>query len=98
MTFYLLFSSSRIRFTLCFSISDNLSSLIELKRHELPEAKNRKPREKKVEWKQKQPYLGTSIEKKPEIVDSREEFGHWEVDTVIGQRDGKYEVLLTLTE
>jgi len=72
--------------------------LIELRRHELPEAKKRKPRAKKVEYTQKQPYLGKSIEERPEIVNSREEFGHWEIDTVIGQRDGKHEVLLTMTE
>lgn len=27
--------------------------------------------------------LGTSIQERPAIIDSREEFGHWEIDTVI---------------
>jgi IS30 family transposase len=42
--------------------------------------------------------LGTSIEKRPSFIDSREEFGHWEIDTVIGQKCGKDNVLLTIAE
>jgi len=41
--------------------------------------------------------LGRSIEERPEAVDLREEFGHWEIDTVIGKKSLD-EVLLTLTE
>jgi transposase, IS30 family len=41
--------------------------------------------------------LGQSIELRPQEVLSREEFGHWEIDTVVGRRSGD-EVLLTLTE
>ena len=42
--------------------------------------------------------LGELIEKRPDIVDTREEFGHWEIDTVIGLKAGKDQALLTLTE
>lgn len=42
--------------------------------------------------------LGELIEKRPDVVDSREEFGHWEIDTVVGLRTGKDHALLTLTE
>jgi IS30 family transposase len=42
--------------------------------------------------------MGDSIEKRPEIVETREEFGHWEIDTVIGLKTSDDEVLLTLTE
>lgn len=42
--------------------------------------------------------LGDSIEKRPDHVDQREEFGHWEIDTVIGSKTGSSPVLLTLTE
>ena len=42
--------------------------------------------------------LGELIEKRPDIVDSRETFGHWEIDTVIGLKTGKDQALLTLTE
>jgi len=41
--------------------------------------------------------LGELIEKRPDIVEAREEFGHWEIDTVIGQKSGD-QALLTLTE
>lgn len=41
--------------------------------------------------------LGASIEQRPAIVDGRQEFGHWEIDTVVGKR-GTGEVLLTLDE
>ena len=42
--------------------------------------------------------LGTSIEKRPVSIDNREEFGHWEIDTVIGQKSAKDNVLLTIAE
>lgn len=41
--------------------------------------------------------LGNSIEERPAAVDTREEFGHWEIDTVIGKRSND-QVLLTLIE
>ena len=43
-------------------------------------------------------FLGRSIEERPEIVDTREEFGHWEIDTVIGIKDENGPCVLTLTE
>ena len=42
--------------------------------------------------------LGDLIEKRPDIVDTRERFGDWEIDTVNGLRVGKDQALLTLTE
>ena len=41
--------------------------------------------------------LGESIENRPQIVNTRQEFGHWEIDTVVGKRKAG-EVLLTLDE
>ena len=41
---------------------------------------------------------GTSIEQRPDQIDLREEYGHWEMDCVVGPRSGKGAVLLTLTE
>lgn len=38
-----------------------------------------------------------SIEERPEIINSREEYGHWETDLIIGKK-GTTAVLLTLTE
>ena len=41
--------------------------------------------------------LGESIENRPEIINERKEFGHWEIDTVVGTKN-KSSVLLTLDE
>ncbi|MFX0559556.1 IS30 family transposase [Tepidibacillus infernus] len=41
--------------------------------------------------------LGKSIEQRPSHINERTEFGHWEIDTVLGSRQ-KGAVLLTLTE
>lgn len=58
----------------------------------------------KVQRKKKKPgsiankrILSQSIEHRPEKVLTRQEFGHWEIDTVMGRRSGD-EALLTLTE
>ena len=40
---------------------------------------------------------GTSIRRRAETVEKREEFGHWEMDTVVGKK-GTKQVLLVLTE
>jgi transposase, IS30 family len=45
----------------------------------------------------KRPPQGTSIEKRPDIVSDREQFGHWEMDCVKGKRTNGT-TLLVLTE
>lgn len=40
---------------------------------------------------------GTSISERPKEIESREEYGHWEMDTVVGKQ-GTKEVLLVFTE
>lgn len=40
---------------------------------------------------------GTSISEREKSIDTRDEFGHWEMDTVVGKKNTKY-VLLVLTE
>lgn len=47
---------------------------------------------------QKSSTLGTSIDERPQEVETRETFGHWEIDTVIGAKDATDDVLLTLVE
>lgn len=42
--------------------------------------------------------LPYSIENRPEEIDKRLTFGHFELDTVIGKRNGQHECLMTLTE
>lgn len=41
---------------------------------------------------------GTSIEKRPKEIENRAEYGHWEIDCVVGKREGGGCVLLTLIE
>lgn len=41
---------------------------------------------------------GTSIEERPKEVDTRTEYGHWEMDCVVGKQGGSGAVLLVLTE
>lgn len=60
------------------------------------ELKLRRTTKKKRNRKHKK-LLGKSIDDRPESIDTREEMGHWEIDTVIGHRS-KDDVLLTLTE
>ena len=42
--------------------------------------------------------FGASISERPEQANDRSEFGHWEIDTVIGKKTKGEPVLLTLTE
>jgi len=41
--------------------------------------------------------MGKSVDLRPKEVETREEFKHWEIDTVVGKRSNDA-VLLTLTE
>lgn len=59
------------------------------------------PRKKKVGKKrkvQKRASKGTSIEKRPEEIETREEAGHWEMDSVVGPQGKSKKTLLVLTE
>lgn len=50
--------------------------------------------EKKVSDSKK----NNSIELRPDIINNRERFGDWELDTVVGTSKGKHECLMTLTD
>ncbi|EKB55617.1 IS30 family transposase [Falseniella ignava] len=50
-----------------------------------------------IDWADKK-MLGPSIDLRPEEINDRSEFGHWEIDTVIGQQTKLDPVLLTLVE
>lgn len=63
---------------------------------DLPEALGRK-RNWQKSHKHKR-IFGRSIEERAEIVGKRTEFGHWEIDTVVGKRAGHGAVVLTLVE
>lgn len=63
--------------------------------HELLYPQYRKPKQARV-TAPKRP-LGISIEERPEFINERSEYGHWEIDTVLLTKT-KGECLLTLTE
>ncbi len=42
--------------------------------------------------------LGQSIDERPQEINDRISFGHWEIDTIIGKKNKEEPVLLTLTE
>ncbi len=72
---------------------------ISLTNKALPVKSRRTKKNKKVtRKKQARAAAGESIEKRPEDIDTREEFGHWEMDTVVGQRGISKHSLLVLTE
>ncbi len=57
--------------------------------------RNRRKRKNKVKKRSK--VMGNTIENRPKHIDLRQEFGHWEMDCVLGKRE-KGKVLLVLTE
>lgn len=67
---------------------------------DLQEKPSRKPRKDKKPDTQPAARApkGTSIERRPQEIATRETFGHWEQDTVIGKAKGKKQVMLVLTE
>lgn len=69
--------------------------LLKVRNIDLPLRVKRKTKVQRVH--QNRRIYGMSIEKRPEEINSREEFGHWEIDTVIGKKDSST-VLLTLDE
>lgn len=52
---------------------------------------------KRVKSRKHKKVLGTSIEERPESIETRQEFGHWEIDTVLGHKSHD-QALLTLVE
>ena len=70
--------------------------LLPIKNIDLPEKLHRNTKAKRVRENKK--ILGRSIEERPEIANSRTEFGHWEIDTVIGKKDENEPCVLTLVE
>lgn len=69
---------------------------LQLTNKNLPQKWKKKRKYRKVQ--QKRPPRGDSIEKRPAEIETREAFGHWEMDTVKGRKKGKNKCLLVLTE
>ena len=70
---------------------------LKLTNKDLPIKSKKKKHNRKVKV-QKRASAGESIENRPEEVESREIFGHWEMDTVKGQRGVTKSCMLVLTE
>jgi transposase, IS30 family len=70
--------------------------LLGIKNYNLPEKLRRKPKTKRI--RENKRVLGRSIEERPEDVNDRSEFGHWEADLVIGSKRNNDDALLTLLE
>lgn len=70
---------------------------LKLTNKDLPVKGKRKRHNKKVKV-QKRASVGESIENRPDEVESRETFGHWEMDTVKGKRGTTKSCMLVLTE
>lgn len=72
------------------------NGLIGIKRIDLPEKLKRNKKKEKVRKNKR--ILGDSIELRHENVELREEFGHWEVDTVVGSKYENEPCTVTLVE
>lgn len=70
--------------------------LLNIKNIDLPDKLRRNTKPRKV--RENKRILGTSIEERPENIKNRLEFGHWEIDTVVGSKNENEPVVLTLVE
>ena len=70
--------------------------LLPIKNIDLPEKLLRNTNQHKVRENKKN--LGKSIEERPENVDLREEFGHWEIDSVLGKKNENEPAIVALTD
>lgn len=70
--------------------------LLDVKNTDLPIKLRRNTKSTRVKKHKKK--LGSSISERPIDINSRTEFGHWEVDTVIGEKSNNDNVLLTILE
>jgi len=81
-----------------YNYIDRGDVFLNLTNKDLPVKKERKKRDyKKIKIPHKN-LRGTSIEERPPEVDNREVYGHWEMDCVVGKREGGGAVLLVLSE
>ena len=72
-------------------------NMLKIKNIDLLEKVRRRPRKERAYRKHKR-LKGVSISQRPDNINDREEFGHWEIDCVIGKNTVEDYVLLTLSE
>ena len=73
------------------------AGLLAIKPIDLPKMVSIRKRSKQV-MKTNKKTLGKSIEERPEYINNRSEFGHWEIDLVLGKKTKGEAVILTLVE
>lgn len=71
--------------------------LLRVKPIDLPKMVSIRKRSK-VTPKATKKILGKSIEKRPECINDRSEFGHWEIDLMLGKKTKGEAVVMTLVE
>ena len=72
--------------------------LMRARNGDLLEKVGRKERQDHRRGRPNRKTLGLSIEERPQTVENRQSFGHWEIDTVVGRKRQGDPVLLTLVE
>jgi len=72
------------------------AGLMDLKNIDLPLKVKRSTKRNRVRKHKK--ILGTSISERPDYINDRSDFGHWEIDSVIGKKTKGEATLLTITE
>ncbi|SIO03405.1 Transposase and inactivated derivatives, IS30 family [Carnobacterium alterfunditum] len=72
--------------------------IMRTKNLDLLEKLSRKPKVLSLKKRPNKRILGQSIDNRPKEIDNRKTFGHWEIDTVIGNKIKTDAVLLTLVE
>lgn len=70
--------------------------ILPIKNIDLPE--KLKQNTKSSNTRKSRKILGKSIEERPETVNSREEFGHWEIDSVLGKKKDTEPAIMTIVE
>jgi transposase, IS30 family len=89
--------STTICVTTLYSYIDK-GVFLNLTNKNLPVKKNTKHKYRRVRKMRKRASAGESIDKRPEAIGTREEFGHWEMDSVLGKRGISKNTILALTE
>ena len=70
--------------------------LMDIRNCDLPEKLKRNTKIHRIRKNKRK--LGRSIEERPQEINDRKEFGHWECDLVLGHKTRDDQVLLTLSE
>lgn len=70
--------------------------LLPIKNIDLPEKLKRNTKSSNARKNRR--ILGKSIEERPETVNSREKFGHWEIDSVLGKKKDTEPAIMTIVE